>query len=170
MDQRKRAVLVVAHGSPARDLPEKLAKERRQLRAKEHKTEAEQQREQTLEAEIRNWPRTLENDPYTRGTEELVAQLAALLDGIPVLAAYNEFAAPNVEEAVEQLVRRGIERIDVLSSMLTPGGGHSEKDIPEAIERCRARHPEVEFAYRWPYDLAKIATILATQLEMGPNA
>ncbi len=169
MSERKRAVLVVAHGSPARDLPDDLKRERRVLRAKHEKTDADLQRERELEHEIRHWPRNLENDPYSRGTEELVARLAALLDGVPVMAAYNEFAAPNVEEAVAQLAQRGVERVDVLSSMLTPGGGHSEVDIPEALARCRERYPDIELVYRWPYDLSQVATVLAAQLQSGPE-
>jgi sirohydrochlorin cobaltochelatase len=168
MSDVKRAVLVVAHGSPARDLPEALKRERRKLKAKDGKSREELEFEVELEDQIRRWPRNLDNDPYARGTEQLVAQLAALLGDVPVLAAYNEFATPNVEEAVGQLADQGVERIDVLSTMVTPGGGHSEKDIPEALARCRRRFPKLELVYRWPYDLAKVATILAAQLEVGP--
>ena len=165
MADAKRAVLIVAHGSPATDTPIELRRELRRLHAKQHKSEAERSREREVELQIRRWPRTGDNDPYQRGTEALATELGALLAGVPVVAAYNEFCVPDVPDAVKSLVDQGVRHIDVLSTMVTPGGGHSERDIPAALTVCRAQFPEVEFEYRWPYDLRLVAALFARHLK-----
>ena len=165
MPEVKRGVLIVAHGSPARDTPAELRRELRELHVKRDKSETEIAREREVQHAIRHWPRTRENDPYHAGTESLAAELAALLGDTPVVAAYNEFCTPDVEEAVAGLVARGVRRIEVLSTMVTPGGGHSEQDIPARLAACRERFPGVEFAYRWPYDLKQVARLLALHLQ-----
>jgi sirohydrochlorin cobaltochelatase len=50
-------------------------------------------------------------------------------------------------------------------SMLTPGGSHSEIEIPESLDRLRRRFPHVEIRYAWPFDLPAVATMLASQLQ-----
>lgn len=142
-----------------------LRRELRQLRAKQHKSGAEIAREREVEQQIRRWPRSGDNDPYHRGTEALASELRALMGGIPVVAAYNEFCTPDVPDAVKSLVDQGVHHIDVLSTMVTPGGGHSERDIPTALTACREQFPEVEFEYRWPYDLRLVAELLAKHLD-----
>jgi len=164
MTDEKRAVLIVAHGSPATDTPMELRRELRQLHVKQDKSPEELEREREVELAIRRWPRTRDNDPYHRGTETLAEELSLLLGDTPVVAAYNEFCTPDVDEAVHGLVARGVRHIEVLSTMVTPGGGHSERDIPRALEACRARFPDVEFEYRWPYDLKLVAQLLAKHL------
>jgi sirohydrochlorin cobaltochelatase len=164
MTHDKRAVLIVAHGSPARDTPMELRRELRRLHAKQDKSPDELEREREVELEIRRWPRTGDNDPYHRGTETLAKELSILLGDTPVVAAYNEFCTPDVDEAVANLVAQGVRRVEVLSTMVTPGGGHSERDIPGALEACRAKFPDVEFEYRWPYDLKLVAQLLAKHL------
>jgi sirohydrochlorin cobaltochelatase len=49
--------------------------------------------------------------------------------------------------------------------MMTSGGGHSEVDIPEAIGRASARHPQVRFTYAWPFKDDEVAAFLAGQIE-----
>lgn len=120
-----------------------------------------------LESQIRDWPRTGDNDPYRAGTERLAEQLRAQLGGVVVLAAYNEFCAPSVDQAVAELEAKGVRHVEVLSTMVTPGGGHSEEDIPAALERCRREFPEVELTYRWPYDLSKVAGLLREHLVLA---
>jgi sirohydrochlorin cobaltochelatase len=156
--------LLVAHGSPARDLPRELLRELRQLNAKPDRSAADEARAQELEHTVRHWPRTGDNDPYRAGTEELVAELRLLMGDVPVLAAYNEFCAPSIVDAVEQLCRSGVTHVDVFSTMMTPGGGHSEHDVPEALATCRQRFPGVELQYRWPYQLARVAKLLKDHL------
>ena len=45
-------------------------------------------------------------------------------------------------EAVGAAIAGGATSITVIPSMLTPGGVHSEVEIPEALTELRARHPE----------------------------
>lgn len=78
-----------------------------------------------------------------------------------VYPAFNESCAPTVAEALEQARRSGAKRIVVTSIMLTPGGVHSEADIPAAITLFQEAHPEVEVLYAWPYAPSLIAELLA---------
>jgi sirohydrochlorin cobaltochelatase len=87
-----------------------------------------------------------------------------LLNGVPLAIAYNEFCAPTLAEAVEQLIAAGATSVTVVPTMLTPGGVHSEIEIPETLERLRSRHPQHELRYAWPVDLALVARMLAEQL------
>ncbi len=164
MSAEKRAVLLIAHGSPARDVPRELLREMRLLNAKTDKSPADVARAQQLEQQMRQWPRTEDNDPYRTGTERLVTELRALMDDVPVMAAYNEFCAPDILGAMQELVDAGASHIDVFSTMMTPGGGHSERDIPEALAMCRARFPSVELKYRWPYQLDLVAQMIRAHL------
>jgi sirohydrochlorin ferrochelatase len=49
--------------------------------------------------------------------------------------------------------------------MVTPGGGHSEEDIPALVKQAQARHPEVPIVYAWPFDASKTAQFLAEQID-----
>ncbi len=164
MGEDKRAVLLVAHGSPARDLPRALLQEMRQIHGKADKSPSDVRRARELDDQVRHWPRTAWSDPYREGTEALVRELQTVLGDTPVSAAYNEFCAPSIEEAVARLVGAGFSRVDVFSTMMTPGGGHSERDIPAALKRCRERFPSLELHYRWPYDLSLVARVIKEQL------
>jgi len=78
--------------------------------------------------------------------------------------AYNEFCMPTLEEAVEDLVKQGATSITVLTTMFTPGGSHSEVEIPEILDHLRPKYPTVELRYAWPFDLQLIAKTLNEQL------
>jgi len=92
-----------------------------------------------------------------------------LLDDDLFAVAYNEFCAPTVEEAVEGLIKQGAETIVVVSSMFTPGGSHAEIEIPESLERLRAKYPRVPIHYAWPFDLSMIAGMLVSHLNRMPS-
>ncbi|MBH0197829.1 MAG: hypothetical protein HP497_00200 [Nitrospira sp.] len=49
------------------------------------------------------------------------------------------------------------------TTMLTPGGSHSEVEIPETLARLRPRHPGIDLCYAWPFDLQLVAKTLAEQ-------
>ena len=85
--------------------------------------------------------------------------------GHPVLVAFNEFCAPTLEleEAIDDAVNQEAERVVVITTMMTPGGAHSEVDIPEAVEAAAKRHPTVEIVYAWPNDPDRIAATFADQ-------
>ncbi len=118
-----------------------------------------------LDAKIRNWPRHAENDPYKVGLEQLAAELKALLPNQLSAVGYNEFCRPSIPEAVEQVIRQGAQRVLVVPSMLTPGGVHSEVDIPKALEALRRKYPEVSIEYLWPFDVKEVAGLLASQVK-----
>jgi len=69
-----------------------------------------------------------------------------------------------LEESVEELIKKGATHITVTTTMFTPGGAHSEVEIPEILDSLRPRHPEIELRYAWPFDLQVIAKILAEQV------
>jgi sirohydrochlorin cobaltochelatase len=117
--------------------------------------------EAELDRRIRRWPRTPVTDPYKAGFECLASGLQSILTEERLVVAYNEFCAPSLEEAVEQLAGEGTTIITVLTSMLTPGGVHSEVEIPSILDRLRCRYPTLELRYAWPFDVNRIARMLA---------
>ncbi len=122
------------------------------------------QEERELDEKIRRWPRTRETDPYQGGLEAVASQLRSQLDGDFFAVAYHEFCAPTLEESVEDLIRKGATHITVTTMMFTPGGSHSEVEIPEILDRLRPLYPEVELRYAWPFDLSTVATLLRDQV------
>ncbi len=160
------AVILVGHGGVPKDLPRDLVRRLKALEGqREARGEAPSDEERELDERIRSWPRTAETDPYRAGIEGLAAALRQRLHGTRLVIAYNEFCAPSVEAAVDGLVADGVDRITVVPSMLTPGGSHSEIDIPNALEEARRRHPHVALRYAWPVDVARLAEMLAAHLE-----
>lgn len=163
-----RAIILVGHGVPPRGYPrEKVAR----LKALEGRRQAAggpmSAEEEALDREIRAVPRDVENDPYHAGVEALAGALASLLGGARVYAAYNEFCAPSIAEAAARAVAEGARAITVVPSMLTPGGVHAEVEIPAAIREAEARYPGVAFRYAWPFDVQRIARMLADQVAEG---
>jgi sirohydrochlorin cobaltochelatase len=62
------------------------------------------------------------------------------------------------------LIGQGATHITVITTMFTPGGSHSEIEIPEILDQLRPRHPNVDLRYAWPFDLQLVARTLAEQL------
>lgn len=162
----QRGVLLVGHGGIPKDCPRELVTKLKTLEARRRAGETEPTAEEVeLDRRIRQWPRTPETDPYRAGFEMLATHLKGLLEGVRFALAYNEFCAPTVEEALEEMIQAGVVTITVVPSMLTPGGSHSEIEIPESLERLRVRFPHTDIRYAWPFDLPAVATMLATQLQ-----
>lgn len=161
-------MILVGHGAAPADCPRELVAE---LKALEGRRQAQggfaapmSPREAELDARIRSWPRTPANDPYQAGLEDIARQLRMFLGSAPVVAAFNEFCAPSVEEAAERLVKAGCSKVSVATVMLTRGGLHSELEIPAIVAKLKALHPKTEFAYAWPYDNVQVAELIARQL------
>jgi sirohydrochlorin cobaltochelatase len=83
--------------------------------------------------------------------------------GRKVILGFNEFCAPSLDEALDQAAGQGAAKIVVVTPMLTRGGEHAERDIPEAIERAKSRHPGEKFIYAWPFKAKKVAEFLNSQ-------
>jgi len=165
IEARRRGVVLVGHGGIPRDYPREPLTALKALEAKRLASGGEPTPEEMeLDRRIRRWPRTPKNDPYQAGLESLAAQLKATLNGDLFAIAYNEFCAPTLEEAVETLIAAGAREIRVVSSMFTPGGSHSELEIPETLARLRGKYPGIDLRYAWPFDLKQVASMLAAQL------
>lgn len=137
----KKAVVLIGHGGVPRDFP----------------------RDQIgNEAKIRAWPRTPDNDPFYFGMELIRRSLEPRV-GVPVVLAFNEFCAPSIEDAVADLVSQGFTEITLLTTMFTPGGVHSEIEIPEIAHAVQKQYPGVKISYPWPFDLNQVADLLAMQ-------
>jgi sirohydrochlorin cobaltochelatase len=166
MKTEKRGVILVGHGGIPKGCPQELVTKLKRLEAQRRAAKLLPSPEELeLDAKIRQWPRTAETDPYQAGLEKVAACLRPHLDGAIFAVAYNEFCAPTLEEAVDDLIIQGATSITVLTTMFTPGGSHSEIEIPEILDQLRPKYPGVALRYAWPFDLQLIAKTLTEQLQ-----
>jgi sirohydrochlorin cobaltochelatase len=166
----KTVIVLAMHGAPPKDFPRRETGELFALHARlEHAPPAEraglQRRHDELDAKMRAWPRTPENDPFFVASRELGAHLTQAT-GHEVLVGFNEFCAPDLDGALDQAVERGANQVIVTTPMMTQGGEHAASDIPQVIQRVQARHPGVRFQYAWPFEVADVARFLAEQIEL----
>lgn len=161
-----RGVILVGHGGIPKGCPQELVTKLKQLEAQRRAAKMPPSAEEIeLDTKIRQWPRTPEADPYQSGLEAVAAQLRANLGEVLFAVAYNEFCAPTLEESVEDLIKKGATHITVTTTMFTPGGSHSEVEIPELLEQLRKQYPDVVLRYAWPFDLSLVANTLAEQVK-----
>lgn len=161
----KKGVVLVGHGAVAKDCPRELVTQLKTLEAQRQATGGSPtSQELELEARIRQWPRTPETDPYRAGLEALAATLHPLLQETLFAIAYLEFCAPTLEDVVDELIVAGATDVIIFPSMLTPGGVHSEVDIPAILVQLRSRYPDVALRYAWPFDLHLLSGLLAEHL------
>lgn len=157
-------VILVGHGAPPLGYPRDRVARLKALEGKRRATGGPMtEEEMALDREIRAIPRTPQNDPYSAGIEALGNALRPLLGDATLLIAYNELCGPSLEEALARAAAEGARAITVVPTMLTPGGVHSEVEIPETIEEAKARLPGVELRYAWPFDLTQVAALLAAR-------
>ena len=161
-----RGIILVGHGGIPKDCPQELVTRLKRLEGQRRAAKMPPSPEEIeLDSKIRRWPRTAETEPYQAGLETVAARLRAQVDGALFAVAYNEFCAPTLEESVEELIKQGATHIIVTTTMFTPGGSHSELEIPEILDHLRPQHPGVELRYAWPFDLNLVATTLAEQIK-----
>jgi sirohydrochlorin ferrochelatase len=141
------AVVLVAHGDVPRDFV--LANKGVMKDAEEHAAK--------WSAAVQDWPRTAENDPNYADTLVLIAMLREMLFPLPMEIGYLEFARPSMDEAFDRLVAAGVKRVVVVGGTgFFDRSSHTLIDIPEAIERLKKKHPDVEITYAYPdVDLVK---------------
>ena len=166
MDIEKRGVVLVGHGGIPKDCPQDLVTRLKRLEAQRRVAKLPPSQEEVeLDSTIRRWPRTAETDPYRSGLEAVAAALRPQLDGVLFAIAFNEFCSPTLEEAVGELIEKGATKIVVTTTMFTPGGSHSEIEIPETLAGLRSRYAAVEIRYAWPFDLQDVVATLAWQIK-----
>lgn len=158
-------VVLAMHGAPPLDFPRDELTEFFSLHARMGHGGAglrdQRQRYEELEARVRSWPRTGNNDPFCAGSVELAGQLRRE-SGLEVILGFNEFCSPSLAEALDRAAGSA-PKILVISPMMTRGGEHAAVDIPEAIQAARGRNPVCEFTYVWPFPTEDIARFLAGQ-------
>jgi sirohydrochlorin cobaltochelatase len=164
----KAIIVLVMHGVPPNDFPEKDTAEffglqARLKRAAGAERMALERRLQELDAKMRNWPRTAQNDPFYAGSQELASNLSRTT-GLEVIVAFNEFCAPSLDDALNEAVAREAEKVIVITPMMTRGGEHSEVDIPAAVQKVQAKHPEIPILFVWPFKVSEVANFLAAQI------
>lgn len=164
----KTCIVLAMHGAPPNDFPRQELSEFFSLHSRlEHSRSLDidtlRRRHAELEKKIREWPRTAQNDPYHSAAFTLARQLQLAAEQ-PVFVGFNEFCAPTLDEALDQAASKTVQRIVVVTPMMTRGGGHSEKEIPTAVQRAKERHPNIHFLYAWPFDEADIARFLYLQI------
>lgn len=168
-------IVLVMHGTPPKDFSPNEAREYFTLHGKlgdhhghSHADNQEhsqiERRFMQLERKMRSWPRNSTNDPFFVGSQELAEELERV-PGLEVILAFNEFCAPSVDEAFDLAVSKHAARVIAITPMMTFGGGHSEVNIPSAIERAKEKYPSIEFIYAWPYQAEEVASFLAAQIK-----
>lgn len=166
MSDGTKGVVLVGHGGIPKGFPSDLVSKLKRLEAQRRAAgKPMSEEEYELDQKIRLWPRTPETDPYQAGLERLGTHLNPLTNGGHFSIAYNEFCTPTMEEAIEKQIADGAKDITVVSTMFTPGGSHSEYEIPEDMAELRKKHPEVNLTYAWPFDLGKVAEMLSEHIQ-----
>ncbi len=164
-----RTIIVLAmHGAPPGDFPRQEMGEFFSLHSRlNHSAGPEraalERRYAELEAKMRAWPRTAQNDPYHAAALAL-AEALRFSTGREVVVGFNEFCGPTLDEALDRAMASAPEKVVVVTPMMTRGGEHSEKEIPAAVQRARKRHPGVSVVYAWPFEVSEIALFLASQI------
>ncbi len=165
----KIVIVLAMHGMPPNNFPQKETLDYFMLHSRLENMSGPpppniQQQYEQLDNKMRNWPRTQENDQYYLTSNEIAAVLSKQT-GHSVVVGFNEFCSPSLDEAFEEAIQFNPEKIIVVTPMMTQGGEHSEKDIPEAIERAKKKNPTIKFSYVWPFNISKIAAFLAEQIK-----
>lgn len=159
-------ILLIGHGGIPSDYPKeplgRLKALEAQRRAAGGPVTAE---EAALDHRIRTWPRTPKTDPYQAGLDALAKALQAARPDDRVVTAYNEFCAPTIQEAADGLILAGLRELILATPMMTPGGYHSEVEIPAIAADLVRLHPGVSIRYAWPFDLGSAAGFLSRHLE-----
>ncbi|MBI5032204.1 MAG: CbiX/SirB N-terminal domain-containing protein [Chloroflexi bacterium] len=162
----KTVVVLAAHGAPPSDYPPmrvgllmmlEFAGKRVQsvgvLRAWRDK----------LANEVRTWHRTADNDAYKVAVDNLAADLSSRL-GLPVSVGYNEFCAPTIDDAIDEVIAQGARSVIVLPTMLVRGNSHTESEIHSAVLEACKRHPTISIDYAWPFEQERLVSLFADQV------
>ena len=166
MNDSKKALVLVGHGGLPSDMPSEMVEKfmrvhKGRIKAGGPITEHEIE----LDTAIRKWGRTPENDPYKTGLESLASHMEPMLKGHILKTAYNEFCYPAIEDAVDELAAENVSKIIIVTTMITRGGSHSEKEIPEELHALRSKYPNIDIQYAWPFNMDSFALFLTTHIK-----
>ena len=164
--QNNTAILLAAHGAPATDYPPMRVGLLMMLEFAGKRAERVgflRRWRDSLAEQARTWPRTTDNDPYKVAVDDLAVKLSARL-GYRTMVAHNEFCTPTIAEALDQLVAEGARRVIVLPTMLVRGNSHTEVEIQNAVNQAAKSHPTVDIHYAWPFEQARLVSLLADQV------
>jgi sirohydrochlorin cobaltochelatase len=161
-------IVLAMHGAPSLDFPKDELKEFMNLYGQmhhvpEHVLEKIKPRYDELEAKMRSWPRSEENDPFYAGSVQMAQNLRSI-SGYDVIIGYNEFCSPTIKEAISQAQGNSPDKIIVLTPMMTHGGEHAQIDIPYAIKQAQQIYPEIPIVYAWPFEYSDVAQFLLSQI------
>ena len=157
----KTAIVLAMHGAPPLDFPRKELAEFFELHSR-RESGGGGERLSALEAKMRAWPRTPENDPFHEGSMRIAQELANAT-GLSVIVGFYEFCQPTLDEALDQAAQ-AYKKVVVVTPLLTEGGEQAGTDIPGAIERARDRFPGRRFLHAWPFAAVDVAAFLAAQV------
>ena len=161
-----KAIVLIGHGGIPNNFPSEKVSRLKMLEAgRQHTHSPISDEEIKLDHEIRNWPRTPENDPFCFGIRSIAERMKIKIPDTKLIIAYNEFCGPSIEEAVADLVKDGYSDITLLTTMFTPGGVHSEFEIPVIVKNLRGIYPQIKLTYPWPFDLDAVAEFLLGHLK-----
>lgn len=98
--------------------------------------------------------------------EALAARLAGTLGPDAAVAhAFLELAQPSIPDAIDDLVRGGVERMVLIPYFLS-AGRHVAEDIPAIVADARARHPGLEIEITGHFGAQeRVPELLAGMLE-----
>lgn len=102
------------------------------------------------------------------GNQELLEFAQAVADRVPdmcVETCFLELARPSIADGMQTCVEKGATRV-VLIPIILFAAVHAKIDIPMAIDRAKAKYPQVEFVYGRPIGVhEKIVSILLSRLK-----
>ena len=103
------------------------------------------------------------------GNRELMEFANSVAERAPentiVETCFLELAKPGIAQGVTACVEKGATRV-VLVPIILFAAGHAKIDIPNAIDRAKARYPQVEFIYGRPIGVhEKVIQIMQTRLK-----
>ncbi len=82
-------------------------------------------------------------EPANEAVRNAAADLARAGEHSNVEAAFLELGRPDIEEAADLLVARGVQRLIIVPYFLTPGM-HLERDLPVLVDRISKKHRNIE--------------------------
>jgi sirohydrochlorin ferrochelatase len=101
------------------------------------------------------------NDPHKLDSEKL-AEKVKEKTGLEVKVGFSEFCSPSIPETINQLAGEGFNKIVVVPLFLTHCK-HTEKDIPEILEKVKKQVANVEILCTEPI-IEEIADILVEKI------